>query len=462
MRIIKRHKEGRRYLLAPIYLNPSSLHIELDYIGEITPTFLVVERMVLKETKAKLSSKWRNSQFIRFFGPALVVSVAYVDPGNFGTAIASGAVYGYTLLWTVWFASIMAMLLQYLSGKIGIAAGQSMPELVREKLKSNSKIVAYWLSSELFAIATDLAEFLGVALALHLLFGIPLLLAAAIASFDVVIIFVLAGKRFRRVEMLIGVLVSIIGVGYVYELFITQPNLASIAFHSVTPILTPEAVPLVVGIIGATVMPHALAVHSWLTKNKLTKGDNEEKHRLLRYHTIDNVLNLSIAGFVNAAILIMAAAAFSGSSVGTVEEAYYTLTPLFGVFASVVFGITLLASGISSSMTGVLAGQALMEGLLGRRIHPWLRRIVVRGINVVPTMIAIYLGFNALDLLVYSQIILSLLIPVPLIPIIYLTSKKDIMGPFVNRRYTTIIALVFASLILVFNAYFLIQTILLV
>ena len=337
-----------------------------------------------------------------------------------------------------------------------------MPELVREKLKSNSKIVAYWLSSELFAIATDLAEFLGVALALHLLFGIPLLLAAAIASCDVVIIFVLAGKRFRRVEMLIGVLVSIIGVGYVYELLITQPNLASIAFHSVTPILTPDAVPLVVGIIGATVMPHALAVHSWLTKNKLTTGDNEEKHRLLRYHTIDNVLNLSIAGFVNAAILIMAAAAFGGSSVGTVEEAYYTLAPLFGVFASVVFGITLLASGISSSMTGVLAGQALMEGLLGRRIHPWLRRIVVRGINVVPTMIAIYLGFNALDLLVYSQIILSLLIPVPLIPIIYLTSKRNVMGPFVNRRVTTILALVFASLILVFNAYFLIQSILLI
>ena len=237
-----------------------------------------------------------------------------------------------------------------------------------------------------------------------------------------------------------------------------QPNLTSIAFHSVTPILTEGTVPLVVGIIGATVMPHALAVHSWLTKNKLTKGDNEEKHRLLRYHTIDNVMNLSIAGFVNAAILIMAAAAFGGSSVGTVEEAYYTLTPLFGVFASVVFGITLLASGISSSMTGVLAGQALMEGLLGRRIHPWLRRIVVRGINVVPTMVAIYLGFNALDLLVYSQIILSLLIPVPLIPIIYLTSKRNIMGPFVNQRVTTILALVFASLILVFNAYFLIQT----
>ena len=418
------------------------------------------ERISLNEIKTRFSKKLKNNQFIRFFGPALIVSVAYVDPGNFGTAIAAGADYGYQLLWVVWFASIMAMLLQYLSGKIGIATGKSMPELVREKLNSNSKIIAYWLSSELFAIATDLAEFLGVALALHLLFGIPLLLAAAIASFDVVIIFVLAGNRFRRVEMLIGALVAIIGFGYVYELIITQPDLGSVAFHSITPILTTDTIPLVVGVIGATVMPHALAVHSWLTKNKLTTGSDEEKHRLLKYHSFDNILNLTIAGLVNAAILIMAAAAFSGTSVGTVEEAYYTLTPLFGIFASVVFGITLLASGISSSMTGVLAGQALMEGLLGHRIHPWLRRIVVRGINVVPTMIAIYLGFNALDLLVYSQIILSLLIPVPLIPIIYLTSKKDIMGSFVNRKYTTIIALVFAILILSFNAYFLLQTVL--
>jgi manganese transport protein len=419
------------------------------------------EMLNLQARKSKLAVRFKNNQFLRFFGPALVVSVAYVDPGNFGTAIAAGSDYGYNLLWAVWLASIMAMLLQYLSGKIGIATGQSMPELVRVKLKSNRRIFAYWLSSEMFAIATDLAEFLGVALALHLLLGIPLLLAAAIASVDVIFIFLLAGSRFRRIEALVGVLVSIIAFGYVYEIFITQPNLTSIAIHSVTPILSPSTIPLVVGIIGATVMPHALAVHSWLTKNKLTTGDEEEKHRLLRYHIIDNVFNLSIAGVVNAAILIMAAAAFSGigSSVNTVEDAYQTLTPLFGVLASVIFGITLLASGLSSSTTGVLAGQALMEGLLGRSVHPWLRRLVVRGINVVPTFVAIYVGFNALDLLVYSQIILSLLIPIPLIPIIYLTGNRSVMGQFVNRKTTTIIAIVFASVILIFNAYFILQLI---
>jgi manganese transport protein len=419
------------------------------------------EMLNLQARKAKLATSLKNSQFLRFFGPALVVSVAYVDPGNFGTAIAAGAGYGYELLWAVWLASIMAMLLQYLSGKIGIATGQSMPELVRVKLKSNRKILTYWLSSELFAVATDLAEFLGVALALHLLFGIPLLLAAAIASVDVIFIFLLAGSRFRRIEVIVGVLVSIIASGYVYEIFITKPDLTSIAIHSVTPMLSPSTIPLVVGIIGATVMPHALAVHSWLTKNKLTTGDQEEKRRLLKYHIVDNVFNLSIAGVVNAAILIMAAAAFSGigSSVNTVEDAYQTLTPLFGVLASVIFGITLLASGLSSSTTGVLAGQALMEGLLGRSIHPWLRRLVVRGINVVPTFVAIYVGFNALDLLVYSQIILSLLIPIPLIPIIYLTCNRSVMGQFVNRKSTTIIAIVFASVILIFNAYFILQLI---
>ena len=407
-------------------------------------------------------TRLRNSQFLKFFGPALVVSVAYVDPGNFGTAIAAGAGYDYDLLWVVWLASIMAMLLQYLSGKIGIATGRSMPELVREKLKSRRKILVYWLSCEAFAVATDLAEFLGVALALNLLLGIPLLWAAAIASFDVIFIFLLAGGKFRRIESLVGILVSIIGFGYVYEIFITRPDFISVAFHSVTPMLTPATGPLVIGIIGATVMPHALAVHSWLTKNKLTVGDEAEKRRLLRYHIADNAINLSIAGLVNAAILIMAAAAFTGTgtSVNTVEQAYHTLTPLFGVLASAVFGVTLLASGLSSSTTGVLAGQALMEGLLGRNIHPWLRRIVLRVINVVPTFVAIYVGFNALSLLVYSQIILSLLIPLPLIPIIYLTSKKDVMGQFVNRRMTTFVAMLFASLILAFNAYFLLQLIL--
>jgi manganese transport protein len=404
---------------------------------------------------------WQN-KFLRYFGPAMIISVAYIDPGNFGTDIVAGASYGYELLWVVWLASGMAMLLQYLSGKIGIATGRSMPELVRERLGSRRRAVAYWLASETFAIATDLAEFLGVAVALNLLFGIPLLYAAAIASFDVVIIFVLVGNRFRHIEMAIATLVGIVGLGFVYELFLTRPEVGSIVSHSVTPVLSFSSALVAVGIIGATVMPHALALHSWLTKKKLTDGSKEEKRELLRYHLFDNVLNLTVAGFVNAAILIMAAAAFAatGSQVATIQEAYLTLTPLFGTAAGVVFAVTLLAAGLSSSITGVLAGQALMEGLLGSTVNPWLRRIVVRGINVIPTMVAIAIGINPLDLLVYSQVVLSLLIPLPLIPILYFTCRSEYMGEFVNKRVTTFVAFIFSGVILAFNGYLLVSLLL--
>jgi manganese transport protein len=401
---------------------------------------------------------WDN-KFLRYFGPAMIISVAYVDPGNFGTDIAAGSLYGYELLWVVWLASGMAMLLQYLSGKIGIATGRSMPELMREKLGSRRKAVAYWLASETFAIATDLAEFLGVAVALTLLFGIPLLYSAMIASFDVVLIFLLVGRRFRFIEVAISALVGIIGLGYVYEIFIIRPDAMAIATHSTIPHLSLSSATVAVGIVGATVMPHALALHSWLTRNKVKEGGTEEKRELLRYHLIDNVVNLFVAGLVNAAILIMAAAAFgaTGASVATLQDAYNTLTPLFGSAAGIVFAITLLASGLSSSMTGVLAGQALMEGLLGPGIDPWLRRIVVRGINVVPTLIAIYIGINPLDILVYSQVVLSLLIPLPLIPILYFTSKSRYMGKFVNKRLTTLVALAFTGVILAFNGYLLVS-----
>jgi len=404
---------------------------------------------------------WDN-KFLRYFGPAMIISVAYVDPGNFGTDIAAGSLYGYELLWVVWLASGMAMLLQYLSGKIGIACGRSMPELMREKLGSRRKAIAYWLASETFAIATDLAEFLGVAIALTLLFGIPLLYSAVIASFDVVLIFLLVGRRFRYIEVAISALVGIIGLGYVYEIIIIRPDAMAIVTHSAIPHLSISSATIAVGILGATVMPHALALHSWLTKQKLKQGGTEEKKELLRYHLIDNVINLFVAGLVNAAILILAAAAFgaTGAPVASLQDAYHTLAPLFGAAAGIIFAITLLASGLSSSITGVLAGQALMEGLLGPGINPWLRRIVVRGINVVPTLVAIYIGINPLDILVYSQVVLSLLIPLPLIPILYFSSKSGYMGEFVNRRSTTLVALAFTGIILAFNGYLVVSGIL--
>jgi manganese transport protein len=398
--------------------------------------------------------------FIRYFGPALIVSTAYIDPGNFGTDIAGGALYAYDILWVVWLASIMAMVLQYLSGKLGLATGQSLAELLREKLKSRRRIVAYWLACETFAVFTDLAEFLGVALGLYLLFRIPLLIAAWISAFDVIFIFLLAGKKFRHIEILIANFVTVIGVGYIYEIVLTKPAAALIVTHSILPLIpNPAAGVVAVGIIGATVMPHALVLHSWLARNKLVTGEPEEKRRLLRYHRDETVSMLALAGLMNGAILMMAAAAFNsrGLQIAAVDEAYRTLVPLFGFAAATIFAITLLCSGLSSSTCGVLAGQSILEGFLGTRINPWLRRIVIRVINVVPTTIAITIGLNPLDLLVYSQVVLSLLIPLPLIPLLMFTRDGKLMGTMVNRKALTAVGTLFCGIIVVFNVYLLLN-----
>ncbi|MGD0423170.1 MAG: Nramp family divalent metal transporter [Candidatus Bathyarchaeia archaeon] len=406
-----------------------------------------------------LGSVW-NSGYWRFFGPAMIASVAYVDPGNFGTDIAGGASYGYLLVWSVLLANLMAMLLQYLSGKLGIATGMSLAAIVRDKLKTRSKIIPYWLASETFAVATDLAEFLGVTSAIHLLFGIPLLISCWISAVDVVVIYALAGKRFRRIELFITILISTMSLGYVYELLTTQPNPYQLAYHAIVPTMATSAqLFIVVGVIGATVMPHALIAHSWLTKNKLTSNEDSEKRRLLKYHTWDTIINMSNASFVNIAIMAMAAAAFyffGHTNVATIDDAYLTLTPLFGVVASYVFAITLFASGWSSSTMSVMAGQIIFEDLIHANVSPWVRRIVIRVVNIVPTSIFISLGYDPLILLVYSQVVLSLLIPLPLIPLIMFTGSKKMMREFVNRNITTILALACAIIIIGLNAYLII------
>jgi len=385
-----------------------------------------------------------------------MAAVAYIDPGNFGTDISAGASFGYVLLWSVVLANLMGMLIQYLSGKLGIATGQSLAELTRQSLGKRSRIIPYWLASETFALFTDLAEFLGVTSAVWLLSGgaIPLLIAAWISALDVVVVFALAGRRFRRVELMITMLVFGVGLGYVYEIFLVRPDALSVVKGSLIPTLSgsPELF-LVVGIIGATVMPHVMVLHSSLTKEKAVGLDEGERRKLLRLHRLDTIGNMTLAGLINMAILIMAAAAFfvAGLNVATINDAYRTLIPLFGVSAAVVFAITLLCSGWSSSIIGVLAGQSILEGLLGTKFSPWGRRIILRVINVIPTSIAITLGYDPLLLLVYSQVVLSLLIPLPLIPLIYYTSRKRFMGDFVNRHSITFLAVVTASVIVALN-----------
>lgn len=396
----------------------------------------------------------KTPSFWAFVGSGLVVSVAYIDPGNWGTNIGGGAGFNYDLLWVVWLASGMAMLFQYISGKIGIA-GYSMPELVRLKLKRKLLIGLYWILSELAVLATDMAELLGIVVALKLLFGIPMLWGAYIAVLDVLILLFLTGKKFRRVEQFFIVLVGTVCLGFVYEVFITKPDFSEVLRHSVIPVLNKETALIAVGIIGATVMPHALFVHSWLIKNKVMELDLKHREKARKFHLLDNIFSLTIAAFINAAMLMMAAAAFyqSGIEVATLEDAHKTLIPLFGNFAAVVFAVALLAAGISSSMTGVFSGQAIMEGLLGLKFNPWIRRIVTRFINIIPLTVAISLGIEPLRILIYSQVALSLLIPLPLLPIILFSADRKIMRSLVNSPLTTVFAWLFGGVILAFNFY---------
>jgi manganese transport protein len=411
--------------------------------------------------KRLLERKDSIVKLILYTGPALLVSMAYMDPGNYGTDIQGGASLNYGLLWVVWLSSGMAMLLQYLSGKIGIATGLSLPELIREKLRKKMYIIPYWLAAEAAAAATDLAEYLGTVIALNLLFGIPMIYAAIFGAIDVIIILLLATQgRFYIIERLFALFVSVISFGYLYEIFIVKPDPSAILYHSVVPSLAGNnAILIAVGVIGATVMPHALFVHSWLTKNKAQNKSLEERRKMRKFHLIENIVLLTVAGTVNAAIMIMAAAAFNPTNpnVASISEAYKTLVPLFGATAGVVFLVTLLSSGIASSVVGTLAGQAIMEGLLGKKVNVWFRRFVTRFVNVIPTTIAILLGLDPLNILVYSQVILSLMIPLPMIPLVILARNRTLMGEFVNRNITTLLSLVFVAIILSFNSYLLLN-----
>jgi manganese transport protein len=401
-------------------------------------------------------------RLVAYMGPALIVSVAYVDPGNFATDIATGSSTGYVLLWVVWLAGLMAMLLQYMSGKLGIATGHSLPELIGHSLKRRSEVIPYWLGAEAASAAVDLAEFLGTVLALNLLFGIPYLEASLIGVFDVFLLIYLAKKGMRRVEKAFMLFIGMISIGYIYELFLARPSLQSFAAGSFIPTMNSEFAVFAVSIIGATVMPHVLFLHSDLTRNKLKRLDMAEKKEMLRFHKYDTMIFLTVASFVNAAILLMAAGSFYSrhlTFVLTINSAYQTLRPLFGPLAGYAFIAALLSSGLSSSTTGTLAGQSVMEGLLGRKVNPWKRRLVTRGINVFPTTVALLLGFNPFFILFYSQVVLSLMIPLPMIPLILYSADRKLMGPFVNKRVTTVLAVATASIIILFNIYYIVTVI---
>src|ERR1700746_642613 len=370
-----------------------------------------------------------------FAGPAVMASVAYMDPGNFATNIEAGAKYNYNLLWVVLVANIIAMLFQALSAKLGIVTGRNLAELSRERFPRAS-VRAMWVVSEVGAMATDLAEFLGGALGLSLLFGMPLLVGMVITGIATYAILTLQRGGFRPIELLIGGLVGVIGASYLVELFIAPPDWPAVAFHTVVPRLDGnEAVLLAVGIIGATVMPHAIYVHSGFTQDRIVARTDRERRRLLRFSNREVVLALSLAGLVNMAMVAMAASVFHDGvhdGVAEISTAYHTLIPVLGSCAAGVFLVSLIASGLSSSAVGTIDGQGIMQGFSRFRIHIWIRRLV----TMVPAFAVVALGIDATRALILSQVVLSLVLPVPMVALLILTRRRDMMGSCASGSLT--------------------------
>jgi manganese transport protein len=392
-----------------------------------------------------------------FLGPAFIASVAYMDPGNFATNISSGAKYGYRLLWVVLFANATAMLFQYLSAKLGIVTGRNLAEMCREQFP-RPVAVAMWLLSEVVAMATDLAEFLGATLAISLLLHLPMLVSVVIAGLATWVLLMLDRFGFRPVEALIGALVAVIGLAYLAEIVMARPDLRQALGGTFVPSFDGAgSVLLAVGIIGATVMPHALFIHSGLTQHRIVPKNATQARRIVRFESIDVVIALGIAGLINMSMLAMAASAFHGAgqgSVGDLTTAYKTLTPLLGPAAGVTFLVALLASGLSSSTVGTMAGQVIMQGFVGFTIPLWVRRLV----TMAPAVVVIGLGADPTMSLVISQVVLSLVLPVPILSLILFTRRRDIMGELVNSRLVTSAAGAASALILALNLVLLVST----
>lgn len=393
--------------------------------------------------------------FLPYLGPAFLVSVGYMDPGNWGTDIAGGSNFNYSLLWVLLMSNLMAILLQTMSAKLGIATGKTLAQNCREHF---SRPVSFflWLTAEAAAMATDLAEFLGAALGFYLLFNIPMFPAALLTGVAVFLVLGLHRFGYRKVEYVIMGLVSIIGLAYVYELFLAKPDWAKVAYHTLVPQVDAASILVAVGMLGATVMPHNLFLHSGVIQTRLVNNNGLHHRKIFRFEVLDAVFALNLAWLVNAAILIMSAAVFfkSGTPVESIEQAHQTLTPLLGGLSSLAFAVALLCSGLSSSLTGTLAGQIIIEGFLNIKMSIFLRRFI----TMIPALIAIALHIDPLQILILSQVTLSLQLPFTIIPLILLTRRRAIMGEYANKPLTNLFAITVASIIIVLNLLLLYQT----
>jgi manganese transport protein len=403
-----------------------------------------------------LGGKMRWHSPLLFAGPAVIASIAYMDPGNFATNIQAGAKYGYSLLWVVLVANVVAMLYQALSAKLGIVTGRNLAEMCREHF-SPPVVYTLWIVSEVAAMATDLAEFLGGAIGLSLLLHIPLVAGMGVTAVLTYGLLMFEGRGFRPVELVIGALVAAIALCYLAEMFIAPVDWGAAGVGTVVPLLPDAgAVTIAVGIVGATIMPHAIFLHSGLTQNRAPARNDRERRQLLNFSNIEVLIALAVAGLVNMAMVVMAASAFheGHSDVAEIETAYSTLTPLLGPAAAGAFLTALLASGLSSSAVGTMAGQLIMQGFVGFRIPVIVRRLV----TMIPAFVVVWLGVNSTSALVISQVVLSIALPAPVIALLIFTRREDIMGDFANSRLTNVAAVLGALLILTLNAILLLQT----
>ena len=406
----------------------------------------------------ELSTRGPLRRVLPMLGPAFVAAIAYVDPGNFATNIAGGAAHGYVLLWVILLANLIGMLIQNLSAKVGIATGRNLPELCREHLPRPASW-GLWIQAELIAMATDLAEFVGAALALNLLFGVPLFWAGLMTGVVAFGILGLQQRGHRRFEIAIVGLMGIILLGFLYNVLHIHANAGDVARGLIPRFDGSDSVLLAVGILGATVMPHVIYLHSALTQDRIRPKDAGEKRTLLRFQRIDVTVAMGLAGLANMTMLVIAAAVFHGSGltgVDTIEGAHAHFRSLLGSGAALAFALALLASGFASSSVGTYAGQVVMQGFIRRSVPLIVRRLV----TMIPALVVLGIGLDPTRSLVISQVVLSFGIPFALIPLVMLTKRRDVMGELVNRRVTTVVAIGVAGLIVALNFFLLGQTLL--
>jgi manganese transport protein len=418
--------------------------------GSLTARSIAAAREVLAGRRSGLAAH------LAFVGPAVVASIAYVDPGNFATNIQAGAKYGYDLLWVVLAANLIAMLFQALSAKLGIVTGRNLAEMCRDEFPP-AVVWTMWVVSEFAAMATDLAEFLGGAIGLSLLLHLPIFIGMVVTACITYGILMFERSGFRPIELIVGSLVGLITLCYLVEMFIAPVDWGAAAFHVVVPQLTDaEALLLAVGIIGATVMPHAVYLHSALTQARTPVRSESETRQVLRFSNQEVVVALAVAGLVNMAMVMTASGAFHAghSDVAEIETAYHTLTPLLGGAAAGLFLLSLIASGISSSTVGTMAGQMIMQGFVGFRIPVMVRRLV----TMAPAFAVVALGVNTTRALVISQVVLSIALPLPMVALVMFTRRPDIMGAFANSRATNVAALLGTVVVLALNLVLILQT----